>query len=283
MHTYTKLILTGYSGAGKTTTSQLILLLANKSGFLSSGRVTERRMPHCWNHIPLHVESKVKEVGNMVIYDFAGQQEYYSSHAAVLERIMRNSAAIFVCIVDLSQCMEKISESIHYWMSFIENACSSAQGSSHVIIVGSHADVVKSSQELKERNSLVESIAESRAKHLTYGGFVSMDCRESKTKEARHFRSLLSTSQQAITIIPAQHEFVLSCVVRFSSYKAREDKLHTARPDHCPCFRRKIFLLTLSVLNQSHLPRSAKKASSCLCRTRSIPSPAGWWWRKIPC
>ena len=81
----------------------------------------------------------------MVIYDFAGQQEYYSSHAAVLERIMRNSAAIFVCIVDL--LMEKISESIHYWMSFIENACSSAQ-------VGSHA----APQELKKKSSLVETI-----------------------------------------------------------------------------------------------------------------------------
>ena len=79
----------------------------------------------------------------MVIYDFAGQQEYYSSHAAVLEP-MRNSAAIFVCIVDLSQCMEKISESIHYWISFIGNACFSVQESSHVIIVGSHADRVKS-------------------------------------------------------------------------------------------------------------------------------------------
>ena len=200
VHTYTKLVLTGYSGAGKTTTSQLIHRLANEAGLfsaLSSGRVTD---VECLTAgiIPLHVESKVKEVGNMVIYDFAGQQEYYSSHAAVLERIMRNSAAIFVCIVDLSQCMDKISESIHYWMSFIENACSSAQGSSHVIIVGSHADLVKSPQELKEKNSLVESIAESRVKQLTYGGFVSMDCRESKTKQARHFRSLLSTSQQAI-------------------------------------------------------------------------------------
>ena len=108
VHTYTKLILTGYSGAGKNTTSQLILLLANKSGFFSSSRVTD---VECLTAgiIPLHVESKVKEVGNMVIYDFAGQQEYYSSHAAVLERIMRNSAAIFVCIIDLSQCMEKIS------------------------------------------------------------------------------------------------------------------------------------------------------------------------------
>ena len=216
VHTYTKLILTGYSGAGKTTISQLILLLANKTGFfsrLSSGRVTD---VECLTAgiIPLHVESKVNKLGNMVIYDFAGQQEYYSSHAAVLERIMRNSAAIFVCIVDLSQCMDKISESIHYWISFIENACSSAQGSSHVIIVGSHADLVKSSRELKEKSSVVESIAESRAKQLKYGGFVSMDCRLSKTKETRHFRSLLSTSQQ--TILSSQPSMSLYCHVLYA-------------------------------------------------------------------
>ena len=89
VHTYTKLVLTGYSGAGKTTISQLILLLANETGvfsWLSSGRVTD---VECLTAgiIPLHVESKVNKVGNMVIYDFAGQQEYYSSHAAVLECI----------------------------------------------------------------------------------------------------------------------------------------------------------------------------------------------------
>ena len=78
VHTYTKLVLTGNSGAGKTTTSQLIHRLANEAGLfsaLSSGRVTD---VECLTAgiIPLHVESKVKEVGNMVIYDFAGQQEY---------------------------------------------------------------------------------------------------------------------------------------------------------------------------------------------------------------
>ena len=115
--------------------------------------------------------------------------------------------------------MDKISESIHYWMSFIENACSSAQGSSHVIIVGSHADLVKSQQELKEKNSLVESIAESSAKQLTYGGFVSMDCRESKTKEARHFRSLLSTSQQAI--LSSQPSMSLYCHVLYAFLRTK--------------------------------------------------------------
>ena len=224
VHTYTKLVLTGYSGAGKTTTSQLIQLLANETGLfsaLSSGRVTD---VECLTAgiIPLHVESKVKEVGNMVIYDFAGQQEYYSSHAAVLERIMRNSAAIFVCIVDLNQCMDKISESIHYWMSFIENACSSAQGSSHIIIVGSHADLVKSLQELKEKSSLVERIAEIRAKQLKYGGFVSMDCRDSKRKEARHFRSFLSISQQAI--LSSQPSMSLYCHVLYAFLRTKLKK-----------------------------------------------------------
>ena len=216
MHTYTKLVLTGYSGAGKTTISQLILLLANETGFfswLSSGRVTDVKCLTA-GIIPLHVESKVNKVGNMVIYDFAGQQEYYSSHAAVLECIMTNSAAIFVYIVNLSQSMEKISESIHYWISFIENACSSAQGSSHIIIVGSHADRVKSSRELNEKSSLVESIAESRVKQLMYGGFVSMNCRWSKTIEARHFRSLLSTSQQAI--LSSQTSMNLYCHVLYA-------------------------------------------------------------------
>ena len=226
VHTYTKLVLTGYSGAGKTTISQLILLLASKqeTGFfswLSSGCVTD---VECLTAgiIPLQVESKVDEVDNIIIYDFAGQQEYYSSHAAVLERIMRNSPAIFVCIVDLSQYMDKISESIHYWISFIENACSSAQGSSHVIIVGSHADKVKSSQELKKKKSLLESIAESRVKQLTYGGFVSMDCRLSKTIDARYFRSLLSTSQQAI--LSSQHSMSLYCHVLYAFLRTKLEK-----------------------------------------------------------
>ena len=221
VHTYTKLILTGYSGAGKTTTSQLILLLANEAGLfsaLSSGHVTDVKCLTA-GIISLHVESKVKKVGNMVIYDFAGQQEYYSSHAAVLERIMKNSAAIFVCIVDLSQCMDKISESMHYWMSFMENACSPAQRSSHVIIVGSHADLVKSPQELKEKSSLVESIAESRVKQLMFKGFISMDCRESKSNEARHFCSLLSTSQQAI--LSSQPSMSLYCHVLYAFLRTK--------------------------------------------------------------
>ena len=56
-----------------------------------------------------------------------------------------------------------------------------------IIIIGSHADLAKSSQELKEKSLVEERIAESRVKQLTYGVFVSMDCQKSKAKEASFF------------------------------------------------------------------------------------------------
>ena len=102
VHTFTKLILTGDSGAGKTTITELIVRLASSTAVecvTDVQRLTAGIVPH-------HVQSE--QLGNFVVYDFAGQQEYYSSHAAVLEQVMRRSAAMFLCVVDLSKSKEKI-------------------------------------------------------------------------------------------------------------------------------------------------------------------------------
>ena len=49
-----------------------------------------------------------------------------------------------------------------------------------------------------------------------------MDCRESKTKEARHFRSLLSTSQQAI--LSSQPSMSLYCHVLYAFLRTKLGK-----------------------------------------------------------
>ena len=129
VHMFTKLILTGDSGAGKTTIAQLIVFLAGRctaDHVADVQRFTAGIVPH-------RIES---ELGNFVVYDFAGQQEYYSSHAAVLEQVMLKSAAIFICMVDLSKSNESICESLQYWLGFINNACSTVKRRSYVIIVG---------------------------------------------------------------------------------------------------------------------------------------------------
>ena len=190
VHTFTKLILTGDSGAGKTTITELIVRLASSTAVecvADVQRLTAGIVPH-------HIQSE--QLGNFVVYDFAGQQEYYSSHAAVLEQVMRRSAAMFLCVVDLTESKEKICESLHYWLSFIDNACSTAEGRSHVVIVGSHADQVTSSAE--EKSSLLQEIAVRRVKRQQYTGYLSMDCRYADTDVSRRLIATLTDSQKAI-------------------------------------------------------------------------------------
>ena len=192
VHTFTKLILTGDSGAGKTTITELIVCLASSTAVecvADVQRYTAGIVPH-------HIQSE--QLGNFVVYDFAGQQEYYSSHDAVLEQVMRRSAAMFLCVVDLSESEEKICESLHYWLSFINNACSTAEGQSHVVIIGSHADLVMSSVE--EKRSLLHTIiATRRVRRQDYVGCIAMDCRRANTDASRRLIAALTNSQKAIT------------------------------------------------------------------------------------
>ena len=192
VHTFTKLILTGDSGAGKTTITELIVRLASSTAVecvADVQRYTAGIVPH-------HIQSK--QLGNFVVYDFAGQQEYYSSHDAVLEQVMRRSAAMFLCVVDLSKSEEKICESLHYWLSFIDNACSTAEGRSHVVIIGSHADQVMSSVE--EKSSLLQTIiATRRVRRQLYVECIAMDCRRTNTDASRRLIATLTNSQKAIT------------------------------------------------------------------------------------
>ena len=201
VHTFTKLIITGDSGAGKTTITELIVHLASHSTVEDITDVQRFTA----GIVPLLIQSE--QVGNFVVYDFAGQQEYYSSHSAVLEQVMQRSAAMFLCVVDLSKSMENICESLRYWLSFIDNACRTAEGRSHVLIIGSHADNIIASS-LKEKTSQVGTIATRRIKRQEYKGFISMDCRIPNSDASRRLIATLTNSQRAITASqPAIHYF----------------------------------------------------------------------------
>ena len=195
VNTFAKLILTGDSGSGKTTITQLITLLADRANSDVAVDDITSVQRFTAGIIPQQVESKL---GNFIIYDFAGQQEYYSSHAAVLEQVMRKSAATFLCTIDLSKNKESICQSLQYWLTFINNACSTAEGTSHVAIVGSHVDLITSSEEIEEKISLVQAIADSRVKYQHYAGCVTMDCRRANTDASHQLISIFTDSHKAI-------------------------------------------------------------------------------------
>ena len=195
VHMFTKLILTGDSGAGKTTIAQLIKLLADRaSSSVSIDRVFNIQR-FTAGIIPHHIKS---ELGNFVMYDFAGQQEYYSSHAAVLEQVMRKSAAMFICVIDLNKSIDNLSQSLHYWLTFIDNACSTIEETSHVAIIGSHADQI-TLKDVEEKSSVLKAIVASRVKRQKSFGYVAMDCRCADTHGSQELISILSDSHKAIT------------------------------------------------------------------------------------
>ena len=60
--------------------------------------------------VPIPFNSK--HFGNDVLYDFASQYEYLSSHTAVMENLMLPSPPLFLLLIDASKSKEAIREEL---------------------------------------------------------------------------------------------------------------------------------------------------------------------------
>ena len=126
-----------------------------------------------------------RKYGHVIFYDFAGQQEYYASHAALLQNSISSSAPLFIIVVNLCDSEEDIKQKLVYWISFLANQCTSVTTKPHVIIVGSHSDVVRSRGEDLRAKVNMEFL---QAAHVSSGfhisKFIPMDCRQSNSRES---------------------------------------------------------------------------------------------------
>ena len=123
-----------------------------------------------------------KKYGHVTFYDFAGQQEYYASHAALLQNSIFSSAPLFIIVVNLCDSEEDIKQKLVYWISFLANQCTSVTTKPHVIIVGSHRDVVRSRGEdprAKVNMKFLQEALVSSGFHISK--FIPMDCRQSNS------------------------------------------------------------------------------------------------------
>ena len=94
--------------------------------------------------VPITIDCE--KLGKIIMYDLAGQREYYSSHAAFLKNLVAYPGTLLMVVVDLSESTEEIIQTLHYWNSFIENHCRQSNSKPDIVTVGSHADVVRSQQ-----------------------------------------------------------------------------------------------------------------------------------------
>ena len=190
----TRVFVVGNPGSGKST---LVESLKRKGIFSSLFSVTEADVPpHTAGIVPSVHQSK--ETGRLLYYDFAGDQEYYSSHAAILEMVSRSTVGsnIFLIVADLTKDDAILQDEIGYWLYFISyhGKTLNSQCKLKVIIVLSHSDRLS----VTDSDSKVESARQFLCTHINQCIEVKFDAEivSSNCRSPRSSRSIASILQQ---------------------------------------------------------------------------------------
>ena len=182
----------GNSGSGKST---LVKALCTETSFL--GRIISVKgvTPLTAGIVPMTMNSQV--FGSVNIYDFAGHEEYYASHEMIFQQI---SHPLVLLTIDISlPQQQKIEEQLLYWLSVLSET-------SHVIVIGSHADQVKF-KERTEIQSKVKSLLSNKSSIVYHDhGFIQCDCRYSSSDNLDKLRQALNTTCRLIQRVLAANE-----------------------------------------------------------------------------
>ena len=176
--------------------------------------------------IPYEFESK--KYGQVTLYDFAGQKEFYSSHAALLQNSIESSPPVFLIVVNLSESYDEIKRNVLYWLSFLENQCTSVSKGlkPHVIVIGSHADILESKGEsTQEKAGIINHIKTlPHFKSVEVVDFIAMDCQYSTSSGMKRLRHQLKGSCEKLrikeTIRFNTHCFLIYLLDKFRDFTA---------------------------------------------------------------
>ena len=150
---YVNVLLLGNPGAGKSTLSHVF---TDTAGFVpfSSFRIVKGVEPCTAGIIPYKLQHKT--LGNIILHDFAGHSEYYSSHSAVIENLLQGSGGVFLIVVNI---LEKGAvKQLHQWLTVVRNEEQKALDQCHVIVVVSHVDEISDPAERRKRKEEMQEI-----------------------------------------------------------------------------------------------------------------------------
>ena len=197
---YLKIFVVGNSGNGKSTLIKAVTTEASqllkyvplpKMKYVNSSDVP----PHTAGIVPISFKSK--HFGNAVLYDFAGQHEYYSSHAAVMENLILPSPPLFLLLIDISKSKEVMREELVYWWHFINNQSQKAAAPPHVILAGSHKDMVKT-RDREELEVMIRDWIKGIPVMFEFVGYFPVDCRKLASRGLSALLTQLNTTCQTL-------------------------------------------------------------------------------------
>ena len=158
--------------------------------------------------------------GDVLFYDFAGQEAYYSSHAAVIKTSVDTCPPVFILVIGIHRDNTAITYSISYWLGIITNQCGNMEGKAPLIVVGSHADLVKESAEADRKNQIISQAVKN------YDSFelitvIPIDCRYSNSDGMKLLRRSVGTTCNSIrsklSVSLNSHMFLIYLIEKHSS------------------------------------------------------------------
>ena len=151
---YVNVLLVGNPGAGKSTLSHVINDTATGSFVLGSFRNVGGVVPCTAGIIPYKLQHRT--LGNIILHDFAGHSEYYSSHSAVIENLLQGSGGVFLIVVNILE--KEAVKQLHQWLTVVRNEAQKALNECHVIVIVSHVDEISNPFERRRRKEEIQEI-----------------------------------------------------------------------------------------------------------------------------
>ena len=186
------IFITGDGGVGKTTFLKSMLSSKGLLAIFSKAKPVSGVDKKTVGIIPYEIVTK--EFGRVICYDFAGQQEFYASHCAILKNAVRTSPPIIIYLADLRESEQKMADSTARWMTLVQNQCTVLEGRAHVIVIGSHADILKENKEDPWNKEGMFSPVLKKFPKLEFKAFVPMDCRYPDTDQMKQAKKLIQQS-----------------------------------------------------------------------------------------
>ena len=249
-----KLFITGLSCDGKST---LIEAMQHEPTVFTHLKVVFN-LPKEVEGVSQRTAGIVPKVFNSVIYgpvqffDFAGQEAFYSSHAALIRSTVDACPPVFLLVIGMHNDCDTLSHSVYYWLGIVQNQCTLMKGKAPLIIVGSHEDVLKASGEdpRSKKQLILQSVA--KFPQLELIDFVLMDCRYSISVGMKQLRRSVGTAcvllREKLSVAVNAHMFLVYLLDTFRGVvavmlKEVQSRIETDRHDPSKKIKELLFFI----------------------------------------
>ena len=186
----------GNSGAGKST---LVRSITSKKSLIHRVLPVHGVTPFTAGVVPCTMKNE--EFENIKIYDFAGHEDYYASHEAIIQH---TTYPFIIIVFNATLPLSDIQKQLSFWTTIILNSKNVNQ--LNLIVVASHIDQCRNKQVLNDSNVHMNDFLSRSSKNIAYHGLIECDCRYPVSKQMKRVLSKIATIRKTVTTNHAQEE-----------------------------------------------------------------------------